>query len=261
MTNTSLTSVLSVSVLYNCGPRVEAIMDRVVEFFINAAPTPSYTAESVTQIGGVWEDGLLVVRNALRANKIILYCHGNAEDVGMLLPFAKQISHACMAVVVLIEYPGYGIRHNESFSMQGTNRSLNEAVPIVQKWGMPLYLWGRSMGCAPVLYIARKYQNVIRGCIVISPFKSPIAVRLGFAPPCEVKFNNAENVRHITCPVLVVHGDRDMLIPCSHGKTIAALASSQSIFKAIRGATHNNIYNRLTEIISSVIHFINDTVE
>lgn len=232
-------------------------MDRVVEYFLNAAPSPSYTAQSVLEIGGVWEEGVLVVRNTIRANKIILYCHGNAEDIGMLLPLCKQISHACMAVVVLVEYPGYGTRHDEVFSMQGVNKALDDAVQKVRRWNMPIYLWGRSMGCAPVLYMARKYSDHIVGCIVVSPFKSPIAVRLGFAPPCEVKFNNINNARHVTCPVLVVHGDRDMLIPFAHGKAIASVSAGPSTFKVIHGATHNNIYNRITEIISSVIHFIN----
>lgn len=232
-------------------------MDRIVELFLNGAPTPSYTRESIVSLGAQWQHDVVTVNESLRADKIILYCHGNAEDVGMLIPLAKQISHACMARVMLIEYPGYGIRAHESFTMRDVNRALQDVIERLQNEPLPLYLWGRSMGCAPVLYSARQYPERIRASIVVSPFKSPISVKLGVVPPCERKFNNAMNVQHVACPLLILHGDRDALIPAAHGETLSRLASSQCTFRLIRGATHNNIYNRLPEIFSSVIHFIN----
>lgn len=42
-------------------------------------------------------------------NKIILYFHANAEDIGITYSLVKQFTDQLKVNAVIVEYPGYGI--------------------------------------------------------------------------------------------------------------------------------------------------------
>jgi fermentation-respiration switch protein FrsA (DUF1100 family) len=61
------------------------------------------------------------------------------------------------------------------------------------------------------------------------------------------RFPSAERIASVTCPVLVIHGTTDTIVPLSYGKRLFEAApptSSQSVaktFAELRGAGHNDI--------------------
>jgi len=61
------------------------------------------------------------------------------------------------------------------------------------------------------------------------------------------RFPSAERIASVTCPVLVIHGTADTIVPLDYGRRLfdaAPQTSSQSVaktFAALRGAGHNDI--------------------
>lgn len=48
------------------------------------------------------------------ANKIIVYFHGNAEDIGLAFDLLYLIGQRLQMHVIAVEYPGYGLYKNRN---------------------------------------------------------------------------------------------------------------------------------------------------
>ena len=54
-------------------------------------------------------------------------------------------------------------------------------------------------------------------------------------------FVNSERISSIRCPVVVLHGTRDWVVPCSHGRTLHKLAQHSSEPLWVGGKGHNDM--------------------
>jgi fermentation-respiration switch protein FrsA (DUF1100 family) len=61
-------------------------------------------------------------------------------------------------------------------------------------------------------------------------------------PFISTQYNNLEKVRRIKSPLLVVHGDRDEVVPYVQGQKVFAAAPEPKKFYTITGAGHNDTY-------------------
>jgi abhydrolase domain-containing protein 17 len=55
------------------------------------------------------------------------------------------------------------------------------------------------------------------------------------------KFPNSREIRHVHCPVLVMHGTADSVISFWHSEELFRKANEPKQFFAIRGAHHNDV--------------------
>jgi pimeloyl-ACP methyl ester carboxylesterase len=114
---------------------------------------------------------------------------------------------------------------------------------------------GRSLGSAPVLEIACCYQDKIAGLILDSAFARtvPLLKRLGVATDTlgisEMDgFGNFGKIRDIGKPTLIIHGQKDEIIPPEDADVL--LANSGSMRKQLLiapGCGHNDILLRCGE--------------
>jgi fermentation-respiration switch protein FrsA (DUF1100 family) len=65
---------------------------------------------------------------------------------------------------------------------------------------------------------------------------------LPIAPLLSARYDTLEKVRHIKSPLLVIHGDRDEVVPYNQGKEVFAAAPEPKEFYTIAGARHNDTY-------------------
>lgn len=107
-------------------------------------------------------------------------------------------------------------------------------------------LWrsfGRSLGGGPSCELAHR-QPRLGGLILQCTFTSVMRVILGASRTWTLPgdmFRNGEKLPDIKCPVLVIHGHRDEVIPFSHGKALHERADTVVEPLWIAEAGHNNI--------------------
>ena len=49
-----------------------------------------------------------------------------------------------------------------------------------------------------------------------------------------------ERIAHVKSPVLILHGDRDDIVPVGHGQALFAAATAPRRLEIVRGAGHND---------------------
>ncbi len=108
---------------------------------------------------------------------------------------------------------------------------------------------GRSLGSAAALEVAHRTPAGIDGIIIESGFAYtfPLIERIGFlqvGDAFEYKdgFGNLEKIAGIRLPTLIIHGERDWIIPIGDAEALyAASAASAKRLVRVPGAGHNDL--------------------
>lgn len=172
---------------------------------------------------------------------VVLYCHGNAEDISMIQPIVEDYSSIGLSAYTF-DYRGYGI----SDGKPSTRHAYQDANAVIQHLihdkGIPserIIVHGRSLGAAMAIELAAHYK--VAGLIVESGFVTAFRVRtvIPIAPFDKMRNNHA--IQKVKCPVLVMHGEADQTIPTWHGKKLFALAPEPKLAYWVPGAGHDDL--------------------
>lgn len=182
------------------------------------------------------------------SSKLMLYFHGNAEDLAIAEQQMQYISNHCNINVLGMEYPGYGLyTGNGEASAQKIQQDAEYVYKyIIQECGIleeDIVVFGRSMGSGPASYLAGNF-NPAALCLM-SAYTSVKAVAgdvvgwLSFL--VSQRFNNLEMVKKATCPTFILHGKQDEVIPFHHGKTLCKESKGiPVVFEERAQMTHND---------------------
>jgi len=174
------------------------------------------------------------------AKHTLWFFHGNAEDLGTLEPFLRQL-HARGFAVFAYDYPGYGVssgQPNEK-SIYATNAAASRYLQDTLR--VPLsrvILVGRSLGGGPATDLAAREQ--VAGLVLQSTFMSVYRVMTRVRLLPFDQFENLRKLPRVKCPVLVMHGTADEVIPFAHGEKLFAAAPEPKAKLWIDGAHHND---------------------
>jgi abhydrolase domain-containing protein 17 len=179
------------------------------------------------------------------ATQTILFSHGNATDVGGMYNRLCHMAQILRCNCVGYDYTGYGISNGEPSEKQ-VYKDIIVAVEwlikkeIVKDTEKELILYGQSVGSGPSIYYASNAHNTsclnmgiakalglrkqlpkIAGLVIHSGILSGLRVftdsrLLGCFDP----FQNIERIKHISCPLFVLHGMKDGEVPINHGRGI-----------------------------------------
>ena len=101
------------------------------------------------------------------------------------------------------------------------------------------------MGCGVAVELATRKPP--SGLILQSGFSSAVDVAGKAYPYLPVrllmkdKYDSAAKMSMISCPVLVIHGERDSLIPIRLGRALFEAAREPKEWLAVPGAGHNDV--------------------
>ena len=159
----------------------------------------------------------------------VIYSHGNAEDVGLSLPYLDLIAEICDVSVLAYEYPGYSVSEGGNPSELGTYQAINAAfhyISDVQDVGAEnVILFGRSLGTGPSVDLAARTPR-LAGLILQSPLESGIRCAIGTISSCTLYpldiFRSYQKIDSVKCPVLIMHGTEDEVVPCDNGRALYA---------------------------------------
>ncbi len=183
-----------------------------------------------------------------RSQLTVLVCHGNAGNVSHRLDRALLMQSRLAVDVLLFDYRGYG-RSEGSPDEEGTYRDARAAYRWLAGRGVGpgrIVLFGESLGSAVALQLA--LESEARALVLESPFTSvPDMARavypfLPLWPFVRTRYDNLAKVRRLRMPLLVLHGDRDEVVPLAQARRLFTAAPEPKRFFAIPGAGHNDTY-------------------
>ncbi len=177
---------------------------------------------------------------------LIFYSHGNSRSLDDWAWVHKDfIPHGYDLLVY--DYRTFGKssgKLNESNLYEDARHIINEQLkqyPISD-----IIFYGRSIGCSIATQMATEFKA--RCLILETPFSSMLSMVQASTPYVPVKyllrykFNNKRKMRKLLCPVHILHGTADELIPLRHAKKLKkANSNPESSLTIIAKATHNNL--------------------
>ena len=180
-------------------------------------------------------------------NPVLLWCHGNAGNVSHRLENIRQFYQRGISVFIF-DYRGYG----QSTGVPSEVGFYQDALAsydylIRQRLVSPerLIIFGRSLGSSVAAEVA--VQRPTAGLIVEGSFPSIQAMSdyhyLGLPAGwfVNVDFNLVQKVRGLHVPLLVIHGERDSIVPMDLGKQVFDAAHEPKQWYAVSGAQHNDV--------------------
>lgn len=170
-----------------------------------------------------------------RPYPLILFTHGNGELIDFWVREMETLRRWGLGVL-LVEYPGYG-RSSGSPSQGSITAATVAAYDLVaarpEVDAARIVGYGRSLGGGAVAALSRRRE--LAALVLESTFTSvrPLALRGGL-PGFLVRdpFDNLAAVRAYQGPILILHGERDRIIPTAHGRELAA-AAEQARFQLL----------------------------
>ncbi len=179
---------------------------------------------------------------------VLLWCHGNAGNVIHRLDNLAELYRLGLSVFIF-DYRGYG-RSTGKPTEDGLYQDALAAYGyLVSTRGVRperLILFGRSLGASVAGTVAS--QRPAAGLILESPFPSIAAMArthyLGLPLHWLLsgRFPLDERLSRVSLPVLVIHGDRDDIVPIALGREVFAAAREPKSLYVIEGANHNDTY-------------------
>lgn len=173
---------------------------------------------------------------------LILYTHGNGELIDDWLD-AFDVPRDWGASVLLVEYPGYG-RSTGVPSEASIGRTMLAAYDQVRtRPGVDparILGYGRSLGGGAICTLAR--ERALSALVLESTFASVRSIAAGFGLPALLvrdPFDNLAIVAAFPGPVLLVHGERDTMIPVAHARELEA-AAKRARLVVQPGCGHND---------------------
>jgi len=193
----------------------------------------------------------------------LLYSHANAEDLGTVYPWIKFLSKSLDVNIFAYDYSGYGLsskydnnigkeperlQPSEDHCYADIDAAFHYLTVERRISSSNIVLYGRSLGSGPSCYLASRLAfegRSIAGLILHAPFLSVfrIIIESGCTLPGD-KFPNIDRAPDIRCPVFVIHGTKDKIVPITHGERILEAVPPQFCAKPlfIEGMGHNHVH-------------------
>jgi fermentation-respiration switch protein FrsA (DUF1100 family) len=174
---------------------------------------------------------------------VIVYFHGNGGNLGHRVTRFRALVEAGYGIVAL-SYRGFG---GSSGSPTETGILLDAAAAFdeaTRRYPGRLVLWGESLGTAVAVAVAAAHGAEavdvkaadVKAVILEAPFTSTLALaqsRYPFLPVAWMmkdQYRSDLAVGRIRSPVLVMHGEKDDIVPIRYGEALYAAITAPKRF-------------------------------
>lgn len=177
---------------------------------------------------------------------VILFLHGNAQEA-----YSWSLVHEELAPtgcrLLLIDFHGYGKSGGEPHEA-GLYLDGKAALQWLHGKGVEdsgIVVFGKSLGGGVACEIVRGRE--FKALVLESTFTSLASVARKLFPflprgvPLGETYDSISRLPLARCPVLVIHGERDELIPVEEGKELYAAAPDPKELYLVPGAGHNDV--------------------
>ena len=251
--------LVAVGVVIGVVLRQMSILDRFMVYF------PSRQLHTTpAEVGLEYSDVYLTTADGVRihawhipgeSDTTLLWLHGNAGNISHRVDNIAALSRLTGLGVLIVDYRGYGLSEGSptegglyldaeaAFEYLSSETGLDPKQHIV--------LFGRSLGVGVAAETATRHA--VRCVILESGFTSTIDMARATRPEWLVRalmpfvgarYDTLSKIGSIKSPVMIVHGDRDDIVPFHMAEQLFEAARDPKRFHAVRGAMHNDVYKR-----------------
>lgn len=197
--------------------------------------------------------------------KCIVWAHGNACNMYQMLSYVESVANHCNTSFLLFDYQGYGASSDECLESH-CYADIECAIDFLLEKNFKkenIYIIGHSIGTGVVVdYVANHEWTT--PIILISPYKSILAIGVDLVSSCSSRcasqyfidytdtsskyiniFNSIGKISNVKCPVKIIHGDADTLIPIEHGIRLYENLNDPIELVKLTGAGHNDMLARI----------------
>jgi len=238
------------------------IMQRAIQYFpesFRTAPAAAGLPEAEEVVLDTADGERVIVWHVPpRGDKpVFLYLHGNGASLRWRLDRFRALT-ADGSGLVALSYRGYG-----GSSGHPTEAGLIEDAATAYAFTAARYpperivVWGESLGTGVAVAIAA--EKPIGRLVLQAPFTSAAdiaAQRYWFVPVrllMKDQFRSDLSIGKVTAPVLVLHGDRDEVVPFAFGERLYQLINAPKRFVRVAGGGHNDLGDRAVDAAKAFI--------
>ena len=223
-----------------------AVMQILVCLLINRFmfhPVKGGYDETLDGYVDIGTNGVAVAARVLgphKGKKAILYCHGNAEDITAIGGRFDNLVAAGYTVAAF-DYPGYGLSAG-SPNEEGCYRNAHRMFDwLIENRGFAtneIFVVGYSIGTGVAVELAetREVGGLWLDAAYVSAPRIMTRIRLLLIDP----FPSCDRIGHVNCPIVMLHGTDDHIIPYSQGWKLYQCARQPKWFVPVKEAGHTD---------------------
>jgi pimeloyl-ACP methyl ester carboxylesterase len=175
----------------------------------------------------------------------LLYFHGNGGGLHAHVPMLNALAQQKFDIIA-IEYPGYpgaegrpseALLVAQAQALYDHVAAYGEDVPIV---------WGYSLGSGVATQLAASRK--VHALVLEAPFTAIVDRAAEMFPIFPVhrvmrnRYASRDVIASIGAPLLILHGDADIIVPISHGRALYAFAAEPKSLKEYPGFGHLDLF-------------------
>jgi fermentation-respiration switch protein FrsA (DUF1100 family) len=201
------------------------------------------------------------------SKKIILIAHGNGGNLAYRIDIIACLLKINCSVMIF-DYQGYGLSAgipSPTGICQDGDAAYNYLVNTKKIKPQNIIVYGESLGGAVACHIAN--TKPVGGIILQSTFSSLLSIarqKLSFLQiypdwlglDFEPRMNNVSALSHNHPPLLIIHGDKDRMIPISEAKMLFDKASPPKNLVVLVNTGHTGIFSDLAHFMPAITTFI-----
>src|SRR3954471_1128457 len=176
---------------------------------------------------------------------VVLYFQGNGGALQHRVDRFRSLTADGQGLIAL-SYRGYG-GSTGSPSETGilADAAAAYAFATSRYAADKLILWGESLGTGVAVALAS--ERPVGRIILESPFSAAVDVAAAAYPFVPVRwlmkdqFRSDLRIAKVTAPMLIMHGERDDVVPIAFGERLYNLAKSPKRFMRIAGGGHSDL--------------------
>lgn len=204
---------------------------------------------------------------APQARGVVLFLHGNAGNMAQRMD-SIVLFHRLGYGVLIFDYRGYGHSSGKP-SEAGLRRDAEAAwAHLTGQRGIApgrIVLFGESLGGALAAHLAARERP---GALVLSSVFTSVPDLAADLYPwlparwlARLRYDTAEALTRIHCPVLVAHSPDDEIVPFRHGEKLFQAAPAPKAFLRLAGGHNDGFIFMRPEWVEALAGFLREHVE